>query len=360
MPFQKKLFPKRVPYRIVSVLKNDGPVKVYKALQGATFFQQEVILKVFQDKSDLFKKEWESLKQASSSACVKLLGVEFFKGHPALVLESIKGVTLLELIRRYALSREEISHLMSRTYRGLKSLTHQGLFHGDLSLSNILVTEKGEIQFIDFGKGNRGNRGTMPFVAPEILKGGGHGLSSDLFSLGVIEFLLENPHKLNSLKNKSQEYFLSRSSLLQEDPEKRHLKKQKETVTPSSLKTKVKEILLFKETSWQTEDLSPPTVTTTFDFKKSIVFACAWLFLWIAANNIPSVHKSVATEGFLKIHTNQWFHVTLNSLRGYTPIEAPLSSGHYKLLWKSQEKKGEKLLYIPPGKTLVLNDRDFL
>lgn len=360
MPFKKKLFSKRVPYQIVSILKKEDPVKVYKALRGPVPFQQEVILKVFPANSELFKKEWESLEQTTTSSfCVKLLTVEFFRDQQALVLESLKGVTLLEFVRHCELSFEEISYLVNQIYKGLKELNSQGLFHGDLSLNNILIIEKGNIRFIDFGKGNRSHRGTLPFVAPEILKGGGPGLSSDLFSLGVIEVFLKNPHKLNSLKNKNTEYFLSRSSLLEEDPQKRHFpkEKQKDITPPLSLINKVKELLHFKETRWQTEDLPLPP-GEAFSFKKPLALVGLWMFLLLTVNNTPN--ESAVTKGILKIHTDQWFHVTLNNLRGYTPIETSLSPGHHKLLWKSQEKQGEKSLYIPPGKTLVLNDKDFL
>ena len=360
MPFKKKLFSKRVPYQIVSILKKEGLVKVYKAFRGPVPFQQEVILKVFPVNSELFKKEWESLEQTTTSSfCVKLLAVEFFKNQQALVLESLKGVTLLELVRHHEPSPEEISYLISQILKGLKDLNSQGLFHGDLSLNNILIIEKGDIRFIDFGKGNRDSRGTRPFAAPEILKGGGPGLSSDLFSLGVIEVFLKNHHKLHSLKNKPTEYFFSRSSLLEEDPKKRHFpkEKQKETAPPLALTSKVKELLRFKETQWQTEDFPPPPIRIV-PFKKPMAFAGLWMFLFLTVNNTPN--KSTVMEGVLKIHTDQWFHVTLNSLRGYTPIEAFLSPGHHKLLWKSEKKQGEKSLYIPPGKTLVLNDKDFL
>ena len=360
MSSEKKFFSKRVTYKIVSVLKAEGAVKVYKALRGPLSCQQEVILKIFPRRSKLFLLEWESLSLASSlSCCARLLNVEFFKGKNALVLESIKGVTLWELIRHYHLSQKEINHLMNQIHKGLKELASQNLFHGDLSLSNILITTRGEMRFIDFGKGNRKAKGTFPFIAPEILKGGGSGLAADLFSLGVIGFFLENPHKLNSLKDKDPEYFTADTPLLQEDPGKRYFPANNyKDISVSSLNHKVEELLQIKESCWQTKDF--PDSPLVFPFVRRFVFLVGiWLFLSFAANTMSSA-KWVSKEGLLTIHTSQWFHITLNSFKGYTPVQMPLSSGHYKLLWKSRDKQGEKLLYIPPGKTLVLNDRDFL
>ena len=360
MLFKKQLFSEKTAYQIVSVLKAEGDVKVYKALRGPLPFRQEVILKVFPRRSKLFRLEWESLSLASSlSYCVKLLNVEFFKGQVALVLEPVKGVTLWEFIRHYRLSQKEISHLMNQIHKGLTALASQNLFHGDLSLSNILITSKSEVRFIDFGKGNRKSKGTLPFVAPEILKGGGSGLAADLFSLGVIGFFLKNPHKLNTLKDKDPDYFIADTSLLQEDPEKRHFpaSNYKDTST-FSLNHKVEELLQLKESCWKTQDF--PDSSSVSPFIRRFVFLLGtWLFLSFAANTMSST-KWISKEGFLKIHTSQWFHITLNSFKGYTPMQMPLSSGHYKLLWKSRDRQGKKLLYIPPGKTLVLNDRDFL
>ena len=359
--FSKTLFSKKVPYKVTSTLKNEGSGKVYKALRGTSPFQQEVILKLFPKKDrEVFEAEWESLIQTSSlSCCVNLLNVEQFKKRNALILESVKGITLWELVRQTPLSKEEISSLMQQIYKGLKELKRLDLFHGDLSLSNVLINEKGEVKFIDFGTGNRKSKGTVPFVAPEILKGGGLGWTADLFSLGVIGFFLENPHQLQSLKNKLSSYFISRSPLLQEDPEKRYFPKEKYIKTkPSRLNQKIKTLLDFKETHWQTEDMPQQKQKISFALKP-IGLSLFWIFLSFFINT-PSSSKSVKRESRLKIHTKEWFHVTLNSFKGYTPLEVPLSSGHYQLLWKSHKQQGEKTLYIPPGKTLVLNDRDFL
>lgn len=358
--FSKILFSKKTPYKITSILKNEGCQKVYKALQGAPPFQQEVILKLFpkQDQG-AFEAEWESLIQTSSlSCCANLLNAEQFKKNNALILESVKGITLWELARETSLSKEEVNHLIQQIYKGLKELKGLNLFHGDLSLSNVLVNEKGEIKFIDFGKGNRKSRGTAPFAAPEILKGGGLGWTADLFSLGVIAFFLENSHQLQSLKNKPSSHFISLSPLLHEDPEKRSFPKEKYMkIKPSKLHRKAQTILHFKETHWRTEDMPQQKQKMTFALKPvALSLFCVFMSFFIRTSSSKSFKK----ESRLKIHTKEWFYVTLNTFKGYTPLEVPLSSGRYQLLWKSHKQQGEKTLYIPPGKTLVLNDRDFL
>lgn len=360
--FLETLFPKKVPYKIISVLKDEGPQKVYKALRGVLPFEQEVILKIFsKSKREAFKAEWESLVQTHSlSCCVNLLSVEQFKGNDALVMESVKGVTLWELIRKTKLSKEENGNIIKQIYKGLKELKSLDLFHGDLSLNNILITEKGEVRFIDFGKGNQKTRGTAPFAAPEILNGSGSGWASDLFSLGVIEFFLENVHQLYSLKNKPSSYFISRSSLLYEDPEKRYFPEEKyKKKEVSYIDQKIRALLHLKEKCWQTEDIPQQKKDlSSLSFTRLALMSLIWVFMSLITS-APFSSGSIKKESLLKIHTKQWFHVTLNTLKGYTPLEVPLSSGHYRLLWKTREKQGEKLLYIPPGKTLVLNDRDF-
>lgn len=346
----------------MSVLKNGPEFPVYKALRGVTPFQQEVILKVFPKNSKELQSEWESLLQTSHLKCpVQLLGLDILKDKQVLILEFIKGVTLWELIQHYKLSDGEIASLMYRIHTGLKELAEAKLFHGDLSLSNILINQKREPRFIDFGKGNFENKGTFPFIAPEILKGTAQSFATNLFALGVLEFFLQHPHQLDSLKHKPPDFFIShKNPLLHPDPEKRHFPKEKyPNLAIPSLQHKIKALLHLKETSWQTEKLPPYRPTIFKALKKPLSFAFIWAFIGLVLNMTPTM-KLQFEEGFLKIHTRQWFHVRLNHFKGYTPLKMPLSGGHYKLLWKSQNKEGEKHLYIPPGKTIVLNDRDLL
>ena len=349
------LVSKGLTYHILSTLKPGPGKRVYKALRKnpQTTWEQEVILKVFPKRGD-FKEEFESLSRTKSPYCVQLLGFESFKGRPAFVLESVQGVTLLKLICHFTLSPSEIRSLLSQIYEGLKDLKKQKLCHGDLSLNNILVSRSGKIKFIDFGLGNYGSslRGTPPFTAPEVLRGGRPGFFSDLFSLGVLEVFLKNPHKLSSLKTKTAGDFVSETKpLLHPDPQKRRFSSS--ALCPkdmSSLGYKVRDILaLLERKNWRTRDLSP---TRNRPFRTMLIMILGFLA------GIPSSSQNPA-PGFLHIRTHQWVRIQMKGGERYPPVEIPLPAGTHYLQWNSSEKSGEKVIYIHPGKTLLLTDRDF-
>ena len=349
------LVSKGLTYHILSTLKPGPGKRVYKALRknSQSSLEQEVILKIFPKKGD-FKEEFESLSRTKSPYCVQLLGFESFKGNPAFVLESVQGVTLLKLICHFSLSPPEIHCLLSQIYEGLKDLKKQNLCHGDLSLNNILVSDKGAIKFIDFGLGNYSSslRGTPPFTAPEVLRGGRPGFLSDLFSLGVLEVFLKNPHKLSALKTKTAGDFVSETEiLLHPDPQKR--RPADTLLCPedmSSLGYKVRDILsLLARKNWRTRKLFPAR-------KKP--FQSIFLVILALLMGIPSSSQNRA-QGFLHIRTHRWVRIQMEGGNRYPPVEIPLPPGTHYLQWNSSEKSGEKVIYIHPGKTLLLTDQDF-
>ena len=357
MPEKPRVFvSKGLTYHILSTLKPGPGTCVYKALKTppATSLEQEVILKVFPKQTKNFKNEFESLHEMRSPFSVQLLGFEFFSGQPAFVLESVQGVSLLQLIHHFSLSRGEVCCLLSQIYAGLKDLKTHKLCHGDLSLNNILINRQGRIKFIDFGRGNYKPflQGTLPFIAPEILQGGRPNFSSDLFSLGVLEVFLNNPHQLNRLKTKKPEDFLSDNHpLLTSDPKKRSFVPI--SICPkdlSSLSYKVKDLLcLLEERNWQTQELKP--------VKKNNLLIAGFLILSFLAG-VPSSSRP-RIRGLLRIRTHQWMLIKINNQIQYAPMEMSLPSGTYRLQWRNPIKSGEKTLYIPAGKTLSLTDGDF-
>ena len=353
----KRLVSKGAVYKILSVLKNGEEVKVYKALRGEGPCQNEVAVKIFSQDSELFYQEWKSLRKARSiPACVRLLGEERFKSGPALILESIQGITLLELLKGGALSENEIAFIIRSLSESLKALSLHGLCHGDLSLSNVLINAEGRIRLIDFGEANKKCQGTAPFTAPEIRRGARAGLAGDIFALGVIEICLKNVHKLHSLsENQNLRPWFNQSPLLMEDPALRRLPESLPGPPPPALKQKCIRLLALKE---EISETSKPLKGAPGRGKRSKALLTVWMGFFIALT-ADGGHSSSPQTGFLKTRTDQWFHITVEGFERYTPFSIPLSSGHYKILWKNKRKQGQKTVYISPGKTLILNDQDF-
>ena len=341
----KNLFAKGMQYQVLFSFKRDSYKQVFKAVRKdqRTGIQQEVLLKIFSGEKQSYREEFESLSQVFSPYCVRLFGFENFGDKKALVLEYIKGVSLFQLLSNFSLKPGEIHHILISIYKGLEDLNKQGLCHGDLSLDNVLIDEKAHIKFIDFGKANyeNGIQGTPPFLAPEIVKGVRTSFSSDLYSLGVIEFFLKTPCSLSSLKDIKTEDFNSENSLLSSDPLKRFFPYNVhcESASSSDLKSlsyKVKDILSFME-SKRCSTVKNPSLNplSFFNIVKKFVLVVILVF-----TGVVSSQPHLPSYGWIKIYTNKWFALRIEGFESYAPFTIPLKSGWHSIQWKNQSATG--------------------
>src|SRR5215469_15076223 len=124
------------------------------------------------------------------------IAMEFVEGRP-LSLEIPSNGMSLEQVERYGMQlADALSHAHSR-----------GIIHRDLKAANVIVTPQGRMKVLDFGisrrlepgKGGDGTTqfdkswesqhtftGTLPYVAPEVLRGEEGDARSDIWSLGVL------------------------------------------------------------------------------------------------------------------------------------------------------------------------------
>jgi transcriptional regulator with GAF, ATPase, and Fis domain len=114
-------------------------------------------------------------------------------GGPVMLMELADGVDLKSFVER-----EGPAHLVEITMQVLDGLRHLhglGRLHGDLKPDGILVSLVGgspEVKLVDagfnFGKGTSLPTigGTLPYLAPEIIRNSAGDARSDLYSLGVV------------------------------------------------------------------------------------------------------------------------------------------------------------------------------
>ena len=371
MPFffkrksQQSLLAQGVKYRILFSFKQDSSKQVFKAVREdkTKELQQEVLLKIFLDKEQFCREEFESLSHVSSPYCVRLFGFENFGDKKALVLEYISGVSLFQLIDNFFLKPEEIDHILDSIYKGLEDLSKQGICHGDLSLDNVLIDENAFIKLIDFGKANYEHdiQGTPPFSAPEIFKGIRANFLSDLYSLGVIDTLLKIPCPLSSLKDMKAEDFDRNNPLLNFDPLKRFYPYKvplcpPDTSTLKSLSYKVRELLASIESRrCPTVKNSKPKTFSFLNFAKYVFLSFVLVFAGMASS-----HSYWPNHGWVKIYTNEWFILRVGDIESYTPLTLPLKAGWHSIQWRNKTAKGETKVFVSRGKSLFLNDKSFL
>jgi serine/threonine protein kinase len=89
-----------------------------------------------------------------------------------------------------------------------------GVVHRDLKLDNILVNDKMEIKVTDFGFSTHNNNnlpiyaGTFPFMAPEVTSRASYdGIAADIFSLGVIMFVMVTGNYPFQKANEKDRYY---------------------------------------------------------------------------------------------------------------------------------------------------------
>ncbi|XP_065640686.1 mitogen-activated protein kinase kinase kinase 1 isoform X2 [Hydra vulgaris] len=135
---------------------------------------------------------------------VSCIGATQHEGHYNLFMELMPGGSISRLLLRFGPFRESV--ILSYTRQILQALAylHQHhTLHRDLKGANILVDSTGQIvKLSDFGTAARllskctGTKefsgqllGTIPFMAPEVLRGAHYGRKCDIWSLGccVIE-----------------------------------------------------------------------------------------------------------------------------------------------------------------------------
>ena len=192
----------RSRYEVKNVLSRGGMGIVYKAYD--TVIKREVALKTileFQglDTAQLFQKEWELQASLIHPNVVEIFDVGEFEEdaavRPYFVMPLLPGVTLAELIKSSSarLTAERSLDIICQTCRGLQAAHERGLIHRDLKPSNIFVLNDDSVKIIDFGlahsdmaKSVATIKGTLPYMAPELLQLKPASVFTDIFGLGAV------------------------------------------------------------------------------------------------------------------------------------------------------------------------------
>lgn len=121
---------------------------------------------------------------------------------PYLVMEQISGRSLAEYAADAPLPAAEVARLGAALASALHDLHRQEVVHHDLKPSHVILREDGQAALIDFGLAFHGHLpdlveaesdrplGTPAYISPEQITGIRGDPRSDVFSLGVILYLL--------------------------------------------------------------------------------------------------------------------------------------------------------------------------
>src|SRR5579864_5236546 len=118
---------------------------------------------------------------------------------PYIVMEYIPGSTMDAIAKHGAVVPATALELVQQVAEALHYAHAQGIVHRDIKPANVIVTEDGRAKVMDFGVAKLTSTeytvagqvlGTPSYMSPEQLTGDGLDGRSDLFSLGIVLYLL--------------------------------------------------------------------------------------------------------------------------------------------------------------------------
>ncbi|NXL48329.1 DAPK3 kinase, partial [Podilymbus podiceps] len=149
------------------------------------------------------EREVTILQQILHANIIKLHDIYENKTDVVLILELVSGGELFDfLAQKESLSEEEATTFIKQILDGVNYLHSKKIAHFDLKPENIMLLDKNipipRIKLIDFGLAHKIEDGiefknifgTPEFVAPEIVNYEPLGLAADMWSIGVITYIL--------------------------------------------------------------------------------------------------------------------------------------------------------------------------
>jgi len=211
-------------YKIIQKLGSGGMGDVYKVKdrQNNKIIALKLLSKKISSSEAVqrFKREFKLLTELHHPNLCEVYDFGTLKdGRSYFTMEFIDGEDIFQTTKGFSFPK--IYPLVVQVCRALEYIHSKGLIHYDIKPSNILVTKPKDqrdknktpndepptlyVKLMDFGlagehriRGGVSVRGTVPYIAPEVLKGLAIDQRADLYSLGMLlyELLTRRPFKL--------------------------------------------------------------------------------------------------------------------------------------------------------------------
>ena len=199
-------------YTLDALIGRGGMASVWLAHRSDGFYDGQVAIKLLdpvllqRSGAERFRREASLLARLSHPNIVRLMdaGVAT-NGQPYLVLEHVAGVPIDRWCDDHSLSTAARLRLFVDVLAAVAHAHDRRVLHRDLKPANILVTEDGQVKLLDFGiarllgpsdsaaagdEGAASEAFTPRFAAPEQVQRGLLSTATDVYSLGVLLYVL--------------------------------------------------------------------------------------------------------------------------------------------------------------------------
>jgi eukaryotic-like serine/threonine-protein kinase len=131
--------------------------------------------------------------------------IDEYEGHPFIVMELLRGETLKQRIAGKPLKQESVINFGAQILEALEASHSNGIIHRDIKPANIFITARGDVKVLDFGLAKvappnlatgftsgvaetKRFVGTLPYMAPEQLRGQAADQRADIHAFGAVLF----------------------------------------------------------------------------------------------------------------------------------------------------------------------------
>ncbi len=184
-----------VRYQLLQTLKDSSTTTVYRVFDVTD--QREKAMKILrfemseQDELLRFETEFKTLGQLDHAAVIDVHEFGLLdEGYPYFTMEFFAGRRITEYFNGN--NWQALYHVLIQIVAGLHHIHHLGIVHLDLKPSNIMISDDGRVKIMDFGLAAEGQqlfdrkiRGTLQYMAPEVLRQDRVDLRADLYALGM-------------------------------------------------------------------------------------------------------------------------------------------------------------------------------
>src|SRR6185503_740280 len=182
-------------YQIHATLKNTAETTVYRVFDVSDGRDEaiKILCHEISDPQQLlrFKTEFATLASIEHASVIKVFDFGVLQErYPYFTMEFFAGKRITEFFD--GKNWDALYDVIMQIASGLHHIHHLGIVHLDLKPSNILVSDDGRAKIMDFGLAiesrqvfDRKIRGTLQYMAPEVLKQDRVDSRADLYALGM-------------------------------------------------------------------------------------------------------------------------------------------------------------------------------